>query len=173
MAYVQDRLAEISASKIKQKTQRPHIEKWTARNGKTVIYFRIGKGSRIRLPDPEAVGEQEFQKAYTAALGGKNLAKIARESAYPALKPIGARGHVYFVRSGDRVKIGFTRSIRSRIRSLQTSNAERLEILLVVPGAEGTEKFFHERFADNRVGGEWFTLIGTLADFVGYKPARR
>ena len=172
MTYVQERIAEIQAPKIKRKPRYAHIEKWTDRTGKKVHYYRIGKGSRIRLPDPDVVGQDEFQKAYVAATNGKAALKLARESARPALKPIGVRGHVYFVRSGNKVKIGFSRSITSGIKSIQTSNAERLELLMVIPGAEGTEKFFHERFADNRVGGEWFNLVGTLADFVRFTPTK-
>ena len=39
------------------------------RHGRTVIYFRRGKGARIRLPDDPA--SSEFKQAYEAALAGR------------------------------------------------------------------------------------------------------
>lgn len=46
----------------------PHILKETTRHDKTVWYFRLGKGKRIRLPD---FGAPDFQAAYDAALAGE------------------------------------------------------------------------------------------------------
>lgn len=44
-----------------------HVHKQKTRHGKWVFYFRIGKGTRIRLPAP---ADPTFKAAYTAALTG-------------------------------------------------------------------------------------------------------
>jgi integrase len=45
----------------------PFVLRETTRHGKTVFYFRRGKGARIRLPD---ITHADFKKAYAAALSG-------------------------------------------------------------------------------------------------------
>jgi hypothetical protein len=134
-----------------------------------MYYYRLGKGTRIRLPNPAEVGDEMFMRAYEKARNG-----IASEKARRGVAPVlggdvGKPGYVYFLRNGRTVKIGFTTSIKSRIRSIQTSCAEAVEVLMVMPGTEGTEKFLHKRFSDSHIGGEWFSLVGALADFVGFK----
>lgn len=46
----------------------PHCEQWFDRHGKRRIYFRLGKGKRIPLP--ENPNSDEFKEAYAEALGG-------------------------------------------------------------------------------------------------------
>ncbi|WP_080849932.1 tyrosine-type recombinase/integrase [Agrobacterium tumefaciens] len=45
----------------------PHVHKQKTRHNKWVFYFRLGKGKRIRLPNPN---DPEFKAAYMAALNG-------------------------------------------------------------------------------------------------------
>lgn len=172
MAYVEDRLAEIQAAPLRRKPHHPHVEKWKTRHGKVMFYYREGKGTRIRLPDPNVVGEDEFNRAYQKASTGKISSQPKRGTA-PALSgDTGKPGYIYFVRNGRTVKIGFTTAIKSRMKTIQTSCAEAVEVLMVMPGTEGTEKFLHKRFSDNHIGGEWFSLVGCLADLVGFKGDR-
>lgn len=49
----------------------PHVHKQLTRHKKWVFYFRIGKGKRIRLPNPS---EPTFKSAYQAALTGTAVA---------------------------------------------------------------------------------------------------
>lgn len=44
-----------------------HVSKQRTRHGKVVFYFRIAKGKRVRLPNPN---DPAFKAAYTAALTG-------------------------------------------------------------------------------------------------------
>lgn len=68
-------------------------------------------------------------------------------------------GFVYFIRSGDRVKIGFTtHDPRERLRELQTGNPTRLELLGAAWASMHAEQQLHRRYAAQRVGGEWFDL---------------
>lgn len=66
---------------------------------------------------------------------------------------------VYFVRDGGLgyVKIGWAKSVASRVRSLQTSHANRLVILREIDDVDRTlESRLHHRFREQRVRGEWF-----------------
>jgi hypothetical protein len=71
---------------------------------------------------------------------------------------------VYFIRNGNRMKIGTTTELKRRIRTL----ALRAEnVALLVDGDQRREREFHKQFADLRVGRtEWFAYEGALADYV-------
>lgn len=71
---------------------------------------------------------------------------------------------VYFIRNGDRVKIGTSTNVRARIRRL----ALRPEyVVLLRPGGQGLERAFHAEFASLRDGTtEWFRYAGVLAEFI-------
>lgn len=69
-------------------------------------------------------------------------------------------GSVYFVRFGDRVKIGFSTDVRTRLVAIPHD-----EVLAVVPGTIRDEKRCHAAFADLRLTGEWFTAAPRLLDF--------
>lgn len=59
---------------------RKHISTETTRHGKTVYYFRIGSGPRVRLPDE--YGTPAFWSAYAAALAG--AAEVRERKLSPA-----------------------------------------------------------------------------------------
>src|SRR5437764_15150765 len=63
---------------------------------------------------------------------------------------------VYFFRAGDAVKIGTTRNLERRRRSLATGSAEELQLLGSLPGGADLEQRLHERFERFHVRGEWF-----------------
>ncbi|MBD7992813.1 GIY-YIG nuclease family protein [Ochrobactrum sp. Sa2BUA5] len=144
-------------------TPKRHIEKTTTRHGRTVYYFRIGKGARTRLPDPEVVGEAEFNRAYAAAIQGEAVT-VPTLPSYSMDK--GSVGYVYFLRSGDTVKIGFSRSVPKRVKSLSAATPHETEVLKVIPGTNQTERYFHTHFRAYRQKGEWFRLEGDLAAFL-------
>lgn len=177
MDYVSQRLQEIAVELAEESPSvRPpfkyrHIELHKTRHGRIVTYYRVGNGKRYRLPNRKDVTETEFAEAYEAASLG-----IVRERAKPTRGQVkgkygspGKPGFVYFIRNGSSVKIGFTTSIRSRVKNIQTACADPLEVLMVMPGTDETEKFFHTMFRDYRIGGEWFSLTGLIAEFVGYR----
>jgi hypothetical protein len=60
-------------------------------------------------------------------------------------------GLVYFIRFGDRIKIGFSRRILNRLNDLPHE-----EVLLLIPGTFKTEGALHNEFSHLRVSGEWF-----------------
>lgn len=66
------------------------------------------------------------------------------------------KGFVYFLRAGDRVKIGFSLDVLERVAGLQASSPEPLELILVLPGAIADERRLHRLFRDDRLHNEWF-----------------
>lgn len=80
---------------------------------------------------------------------------------------------VYFLQRGPTngpIKIGFSRDVISRIRTLRFQVRDRLWLLGVAAGNAKQEKVFHRRFADLRLSGEWFKPEGTLIEFIKSLP---
>ncbi|MFD9248487.1 GIY-YIG nuclease family protein [Streptomyces bottropensis] len=77
---------------------------------------------------------------------------------------------VYFIRNGNRMKIGTTTELKRRIRTL----ALRPEnVALLVNGDRRREREYHKQFAEHRIGtSEWFAYEGTLADHVHAQTVR-
>jgi hypothetical protein len=83
--------------------------------------------------------------------------------------PIGSMV-IYFVRVGEFVKIGQTRNLALRVRSLQSSNPHPVEVLAVVYGTLDTELCLHDVFSEHHARGEWYHEKGTLAEFLKGAP---
>lgn len=73
---------------------------------------------------------------------------------------------VYFAGCGGRVKIGWSSRVGSRLADLQTGNPEPIRLLGVLPGGRLKERQLHEKFADVRLSGEWFTLTPDLIAYI-------
>ncbi|NJQ04057.1 GIY-YIG nuclease family protein [Streptomyces lonarensis] len=71
---------------------------------------------------------------------------------------------VYFMRNGNRIKIGTTTNLRSRIRSLAL---RKENVVLLEVGGRSLEREFHQRFGQYRDGNtEWFREVGELAEYL-------
>jgi hypothetical protein len=101
---------------------------------------------------------EEFQPGYL-----DEIREGLEEMANPAALTCG----VYFVRSGDAVKIGMSKDVPRRLRTLRTMSPLSLELLGVVPGGRDEEAQLHREWASLRLHGEWFRaspeLIGRIA----------
>lgn len=73
---------------------------------------------------------------------------------------------VYFIRSGDLIKIGYTSDLQNRKSSLQTNNPTKIEILKTIPGGYEVEQQLHHKFAHLNKQGEWFFAAQELLDFI-------
>lgn len=82
------------------------------------------------------------------------------------------RGLVYFVRVGDKVKIGFTRDIDRRLSELQVSSPVKLRVELVLKASAIVERVLHRRYRAQRVSREWFNYEGPIARFVEREQAQ-
>lgn len=91
-----------------------------------------------------------------------------------------ARGYlVYFIQAGDSgpVKIGISSlgTIDGRISALQTSNAEKLNVLaiLLTKDSAELEQKLHECLASHRMQGEWFQPHERVLSFAKLAEAGR
>jgi hypothetical protein len=74
---------------------------------------------------------------------------------------------IYFIAAErDLIKIGFSTNLASRLRSLRTAHPGELRILLAIPGSRDDEQQLHRRFAEFRVGREWFRSSKTINDYI-------
>lgn len=169
LTYFQKRMQEINndpSLRVGRGASRRHVTKETDRHGNTKYYYRPHKGKRTRLPDPKIVGEREFQRAYEAAVNGVSAPSTKVRIIPNFLDKKSRLGYVYFIKMGNAVKIGFSTSVGSRLKTIQTSCPEPAEVMLVLPGSQATEQFFHEHFSKYRLSGEWFSLEGKLVAFL-------
>lgn len=65
---------------------------------------------------------------------------------------------VYYILFGNRIKIGISATLRSRLDALPRG----VKVLATEPGGRAVERERHEQFADCRVGGEWFRMTRPL-----------
>lgn len=67
--------------------------------------------------------------------------------------------YVYFMQfgHGNPVKIGFTRNLGARLRSIESNHIEPLTLLVVAPGGKELEDRIHRRLAKFKIRGEWFS----------------
>lgn len=77
---------------------------------------------------------------------------------------------VYFLRNGNRLKIGTSQNLRRRITSL---SLRREDVVRVEHGDQEYERSLHRRFVELRVDEtEWFELRGSLARYLGEPEAQ-
>lgn len=77
---------------------------------------------------------------------------------------------VYILRSGDYIKIGFSRNFESRLASIRSVSAHEIVIVAVMPGRKRVEFELHRRFAHLRHHHEWFRHEGDLAEYIAGLP---
>jgi len=68
---------------------------------------------------------------------------------------------VYYLRFGDRIKIGTTTNLERRLVVIPHD-----ELLATEPGSFSVEHHRHRQFANLRLTGEWFTAAPQLLTFV-------
>jgi hypothetical protein len=76
--------------------------------------------------------------------------------------------YCYFIQEGinGNIKIGVTKSIKSRLITLQTANSEKLRLLGYVVGNKEKESELHRLFIEYRVQGEFFKVNQELIDYI-------
>jgi hypothetical protein len=81
-------------------------------------------------------------------------------------------GYIYFVASGDFVKIGFTTLLPARLEVLSAGTPGGVELLRYEIGRIELEAEHHRRFEAYRVNGEWFKLEGELLAYLAQPKER-
>jgi hypothetical protein len=68
---------------------------------------------------------------------------------------------VYYMRIGNRIKIGFSTNLTERLKAINPEELMAFEL-----GGRKLEMARHSQFAQSRVNGEWFKYEGPLAEHV-------
>jgi hypothetical protein len=82
--------------------------------------------------------------------------------------------YVYFVQEATgyrRIKIGWTKDVRSRVKALEQQFGT-LRLLLVVPGSLTVERSYHVMFDAYRHEGEWFMPHTVLLSYIENQRAK-
>jgi hypothetical protein len=79
---------------------------------------------------------------------------------------------VYFItaREVGRVKIGYSNKPRSRVLWLSANSPVEVALEAVIDGGIMEEGDLHQRFAEHRVKGEWFTLCPAIEEMIAANP---
>lgn len=75
---------------------------------------------------------------------------------------------IYFLQcqTTKLIKIGITNNVKNRVTDIQVSCPTKLVLIGSVPGHRSFEYSLHQRFADARVRGEWFSPVPELLEFI-------
>jgi excisionase family DNA binding protein len=68
---------------------------------------------------------------------------------------------VYYLRFGDRIKIGTSGVLSGRMEAIPHD-----ELLVTEPGGHDVETQRHEQFAEYRITGEWFAAVPPLLEHI-------
>ncbi len=112
---------------------------------------------------PPVSHNEAFDLAVMSWLFGRERAAADMFRGRP---PIDRSQWVYFVRGGDRIKIGYAANTGRRIADLQTASPVPLELLTAIPGSRDLERELHRQFAALRTHGEWFRAEDPLLSHV-------
>ena len=128
--------------------------------------------ARICEAMKDCVPGQAHKVIFNAA--NKNITVQRLPIGYIVQKTIDPAGWVYFVRAGERVKIGYARNYKTRMKELQTGCPYSLTLLMALEAKPERERELHREFAAHRVQGEWFHLEGYLSKYLdGYYLRQR
>lgn len=77
-------------------------------------------------------------------------------------------GFIYFLRCGEFVKIGYSKSPTVRFRTLETAIPFAYEVLATHPGTRANELALHKVLREHHHRREWFRWCDAIAEIVQY-----
>lgn len=141
----------------------PGVSRFTDRSGRARYRYRK-KGFPARMLQAD-FGSAEFDAEYKACLQGGAPLKCARvKGRIRRKRPVNQTlGYIYFISAKNGpVKIGFSTNPEQRLRTISKHHAETMMLLAVTPGTMETEFELHQRWAKQRIRGEWFARTAEL-----------
>lgn len=105
----------------------------------------------------------------------REMTRALDDTDWQLRQPVAGCGtQVYFVQRHQAVKIGYATDVRDRMKAIAAGSgiipgmvAGPVKLLASFPGGRDREKSLHRRFAELRIGGEWFLLNAQLKGFIG------
>jgi len=75
---------------------------------------------------------------------------------------------VYFIQSGEHVKIGHAKNVKNRLADIQVATPTEVELLGIIRTGKAhlLEAEIHGMFNANHVRGEWFRLTPELTQYI-------
>jgi hypothetical protein len=129
--------------------------------------LKDGKGTF--LPLQQALDEAHMINLKAGVTQKRRRAPL-KELELPAVeKPVTRNnipGYVYFLKSGDQYKIGFSRAPIRRLDHLVTGLPFGITAIAAIRGTMGEEQLLHKKFADLQISGEWFEAKWKLRLFI-------
>ena len=130
---------------------------------KMILHFK--NGETVEIWDFEKCTLDEW---FYPALGELGKGIVDKPISIPQCEDFTHNSGVYFIQSEitKRIKIGHSKNIKKRIKSIESS--EPLRLLHVIPnGTTDTETALHKKFSHLRVmGREWFEGTQELAHYI-------
>lgn len=101
------------------------------------------------------------------------IADPVRDHETGGARTVVSTGVVYLMKSGQHYKIGRSNSAGRRAYELAIQLPEKLTLVHAIETDDppGIERYWHDRFADRRLNGEWFAL--TKADVAAFRRRRQ
>lgn len=72
---------------------------------------------------------------------------------------------IYVIKSGDKLKVGYTQNLEKRLISYRTHNPH-IELITTMAGERKLEQGMHKHLAKYRVEGEWFEYNDQVMQYV-------
>lgn len=147
-------------------------------NGVTMWYVRCMVGGKYRRFGPlgsKELATEIYTKMKTLNSLGMPVPSEKPKLIFQTMPPIEFGECLYFIQSGTGgpVKIGYTKQLATRLKAIHKLNGGSVRFLGALVGTREDEKRFHEKYAGDRLHGEWFRLSPEILLFlcgVGMKP---
>lgn len=135
-----------------------------------MVDLRFGMTSEFWLEQRDSgltVTVHETSTTAYSTIAIKDAAEILQRSGIAVPPRFEDDQCIYFLRSGEFVKIGESANLECRIEKLQMCCPYPITPALIVRGMSvEEEKKFHQIFAADRIHGEWFKLSRGVADCI-------
>lgn len=80
--------------------------------------------------------------------------------------------YIYFILSGNAIKVGMTSDISNRLSNIQVANSDKIQVLHIIgplndmAECKKMESQIHEIFTRTHISGEWFHATQFMRDFI-------